>query len=207
MTDFRDGLETIVFRRSTASRVRPWQTRPGLGRTGTKPVGARPVVLAVVLAGALAIHAAQRVSHILPAEVHGDIVGKAWVVDGDTVDIARSRIRLQGIDAPESNQSCTDAGNRAWPCGRAAAHELIELIAGRPLKCEASGLDRYRRVLAVCALPDGSDVNAWMVQQGWALAYYSAAYRPEEAEAQAAKRGIWAGSFMPPWDWRHRHFN
>jgi endonuclease YncB( thermonuclease family) len=166
------------------------------------------VVLAIVLAGALAIHAAQRVNHVLPAEVHGDIVGKAWVIDGDTVDIARSRIRLQGIDAPESNQTCTDAGNRAWSCGRAAAHELIELIAGRPLKCEASGLDRYRRVLAVCALPDGSDVNAWLVQQGWALAYgYTSPYRPEEAEAQAAKRGIWAGSFMPPWEWHHRHLN
>jgi endonuclease YncB( thermonuclease family) len=207
MTDFRAGLEIIMFRRSTASRVRSWQARPSLGRTGTKPVGARPVVLAIVLAGALAIHAGQRVSRVLPAEVPGDIVGKAWVIDGDTVDIARSRIRLQGIDAPENDQTCTDAGNRAWPCGRAAAHELIEFIAGRPLKCESSGLDRYRRVLAVCALPDGSDVNAWMVRQGWALAYYSAAYRSEEAEAQAAKRGVWAGGFMPPWEWRHRHLN
>jgi len=185
--------------------------RPSLGRSGTNPVGAPPLVLAIVLAVALAIHGFQLANNRLPAQIHGDIhgniVGKARVIDGDTIDIAGSRIRLQGIDAPETDQTCTDAGNRAWRCGRAATRVLIEFIAGRPLKCETSGLDRYRRVLAVCALPDRSDVNAWMVQQGWALAYYSAAYRSEEAEAHAAKRGIWAGSFMPPWEWRRRHLN
>jgi endonuclease YncB( thermonuclease family) len=186
---------------------RSWQSRPSLDRTGTKPVGAGPLVLAIVLAGAVVIHGVQRANNRPPAEVHADIVGKARVIDGDTIDISGSRIRLRGIDAPESNQTCTDAGNRKWLCGRTATHELIGHLAGRPLKCESSGLDRYRRVLAVCALPDGSDVNAWMVQQGWALAYYSAAYRSEEAQAHAAKRGIWAGSFMPPWEWRHRHLN
>jgi endonuclease YncB( thermonuclease family) len=185
-----------------------WQARPSLGRTGTKPVGLRPLVLALVLACALAIHAFQRADNRSPGEPHGDIVGKAWVIDGDTIDISGSRIRLQGIDAPETGQTCTDAFKRAWPCGRAATRELIDHIAGRQLRCESSGLDRYRRVLAVCALPDGSDLNAWMVRQGWALAYgYSSFYRSEEAEAHAAKRGIWAGSFMPPWEWRHRRLN
>jgi endonuclease YncB( thermonuclease family) len=195
-----------MFTRSAAIRMRSWQrqswqSRPSLGRTGAKPVW----VLSVVLLGALAIHAAQRVTHRFPSEVQQNIVGKAWVIDGDTVDIARSRVRLRGIDAPELDQSCTDATNKTWSCGRAAARELLDHIAGRPLACESSGFDRYRRVLAVCALPDGSDLNAWMVQQGWALAYYSPAYLSEEAEAHAAKRGIWAGGFMPPWDWRHRH--
>jgi endonuclease YncB( thermonuclease family) len=194
----------MVFTRSAA---RPWQSRPSLGRTGTQPVGAAPLVLALVLAGALVIHAVQGASNKSRAEIHGEIVGKATVIDGDTIDVSGSRIRLQGIDAPESNQTCTNAGNRAWLCGRTATHELIDHLAGRQLRCETSGLDRYRRVLAVCALPDGSDVNAWMVQQGWALAYYSAAYRSQEAQAHAAKRGIWAGSFVPPWEWRHRHLN
>ena len=128
-------------------------------------------------------------------------------IDGDTIDIAGTRIRLQGIDAPESDQTCTDSRNGAWRCGRAATRALIGFIAGRPLRCETSGFDRYRRVLAMCALPDDTDANAWMVQQGWALTYYAATYQPQEAEARAAKRGIWAGSFIPPWEWRHRHLH
>jgi endonuclease YncB( thermonuclease family) len=196
----------MVFEKSAASRMRTWQTRPSRGRTGIRPVGARPLLIVVLLGLAVAVNGFQRASHrLFPAEVHGNIVGKAWVIDGDTVDIGRSFIRLQGIDAPDIDQTCTDAGDKKWPCGRAAARVLLDHIAGRPLTCDSSGLDGYRRVLAVCALPDGSDVNAWMVQQGWALAYYSPAYLSEEAEAHTAERGIWAGGFMPPWDWRHRH--
>ena len=65
--------------------------------------------------------------------------------------------------------------------------------------------DRYRRILAVCSL-SGSDVNAWMVRQGWALAYgYAGTYHAQQDEAQAARRGIWAGAFVPPAEWRKRH--
>jgi endonuclease YncB( thermonuclease family) len=192
-------------------QTRHWQSRPGLGRSGTEPVGEPPLALVIVLALVLAIHGLQRTNHRWPApiqgDVHGEIVGKARVIDGDTIDITGTRIRLQGIDAPETDQTCTDAGNKTWRCGQVATHVLIDHLAGRPLKCESSGLDRYRRVLAVCALPDGSDVNAWMVQEGWALAYYSAVYQSQEAQAHADRRGIWAGSFMPPWEWRHRHLH
>jgi endonuclease YncB( thermonuclease family) len=134
------------------------------------------------------------------------IAGKAWVIDGDTIDVSGTRIRLEGIDAPESDQACTDSKGVAWPCGRTATRELMAHIRGRELTCDRRGFDRFKRVLAVCFLPDGSDVNAWMVQQGWALASgFIKIYRSEEAEAEAAKRGIWAGSFVPPRQWRQRH--
>ncbi len=47
-------------------------------------------------------------------------------------------------------------------------------------------------------------LGAWMVENGWALAYrrYSLDYVDEEANAQAARRGIWAGQFVRPWEWR-----
>ena len=51
---------------------------------------------------------------------------------------------------------------------------------------------------------DGYNVNARLVYEGLALAYrkYSKKYVPEENKARAAKRGLWAGEFIPPWDWR-----
>lgn len=134
------------------------------------------------------------------------IAGKAWVIDGDTIEVAGTRIRLEGIDAPERDQTCTDTKGADWPCGKTAARELREHIRGRELSCDKRAFDRFERVLAVCLLPDGSDVNAWMVQQGWALASgFVKIYQSEEEEAEAAKRGIWAGSFLPPRQWRRQH--
>ncbi len=69
--------------------------------------------------------------------------------------------------------------------------------------CEDLGRDRYKRIIARCTVA-GEDLEKWMVSQGWALAYrrYSLDYVDEEAEAQAARRGIWAGQFVKPWEWR-----
>jgi endonuclease YncB( thermonuclease family) len=132
------------------SQSRAWQQdarqpRPSLFPAGARPAGAPIMVLAVVLAVALAIHGFQRAKNRFPAQihwdVHGEIAGKVRVIDGDTIDIRGTHIRLLGIDAPEADQTCTDAGNRAWRCGQAATRVLIERIAGRSLKCETSGFD------------------------------------------------------------------
>ncbi len=50
----------------------------------------------------------------------------------------------------------------------------------------------------------GESLEEWMVANGWALAYrdYSLDYVAQEADAQAARRGIWAGEFVEPWKWR-----
>jgi endonuclease YncB( thermonuclease family) len=167
------------------------------------------MALILLLALALSVHAYQRATTVEPAgarhpQVHREIVGKAWVIDGDTIDVARTRIRLLGLDAPESDQSCTDAAGKRWYCGHAATHALIRHLAGQQLRCVGTAFDRYRRLLAVCTLPDGADVNAWLVREGWAPTYHSSLYRTQEAEARDAKRGIWSGSFIPPWEWRHR---
>ena len=134
------------------------------------------------------------------------IIGKAWVIDGDTVVISSIHIRLEGIDAPETDQTCTDANGKSWLCGQTATRELRGFIGGRELTCDKRAEDRYGRTLAVCKLPDGSDVNAWLVQQGWALATgFVKMYESEQDEAEAAKRGIWAGTFTQPWKWRQEH--
>jgi endonuclease YncB( thermonuclease family) len=86
-----------------------------------------------------------------------------------------------------------------------ATQELRAYLGGRELRCAPEGYDRYHRVLAICSLA-GADVNAWMVLQGWALAYGSAGhYQSQQDDARAAKRGIWAGTFTVPQQWRQSH--
>lgn len=132
------------------------------------------------------------------------IRGRARVVDADTLEIASLRIRLHGIDAPEREQNCTRSGF-TWPCGHQASAALAGLVAGRDLRCDPRDRDRYDRVVAVCWMND-VDVNRWLVDQGWALAYrrFSTAYVGAEDAARHARRGIWIGSFETPEDYRRR---
>ena len=136
------------------------------------------------------------------ADADGGIAGQARVIDGDTLDIRGTRIRLHGIDAPESRQMCRAAG-RYWSCGQQASRALAELIGPRRVVCSERGRDRYGRIVAVC-LAGRTDLNRWMVAKGWAFAYrqYARLYVADEMAARAAGRGIWRGDAVPPWDWR-----
>jgi len=142
----------------------------------------------------------------LSTDATGTMVGRASVIDGDTIDIRGTRIRFSGIDAPESKQSCRDRSGADYACGRRAAFALADKIGAQNLSCQIQDHDKYGRSVATCAL--GSvDLNGWMVSSGWALAYrqYSTAYVGAEAEAETAKLGMWEGEFTPPWEWRHSH--
>lgn len=129
--------------------------------------------------------------------------GTASVIDGDTLDIHGVRVRLHGIDAPESGQTCRDAQGTMYRCGQRAALALSGRIGRHPVSCTAYDTDSYGRTVAVCH-QGGTDLNAWMVAGGHALAYcrYSRDYVDEEEEARQAIRGLWAGRFVAPWEWR-----
>ncbi len=139
---------------------------------------------------------------LLATPALADVAGVALVIDGDSLEVAGQRIRLHGIDAPESRQLCRLDG-KPWQCGKNAANALADKIARRPVSCESLGRDRYKRIIARCTVA-GEDMGSWMVANGLALAYrrYSLDYTDMEAEAQAARRGIWAGEFVKPWEWR-----
>ena len=132
------------------------------------------------------------------------IIGVASVIDGDTIEIHSTRIRLHGIDAPESRQVCQDANGKDYRCGQRAALSLSDFIGRKTVSCTPKDKDRYGRTVAVC-YTGGVDINGWLVRNGYALAYRQyggAAYAADEAAAQSAKAGIWQGSFDKPWDWR-----
>ena len=130
----------------------------------------------------------------------GIVEGPARIIDGDTIDIGGQRIRLNGIDAPESRQTCI-ADGVTWPCGQHATTALTEFIGGAPVSCQEQGTDRYGRMIGKCSV-QGEGIEAWMVESGWALAYrrYSLEYVDEEEEAQDARVGLWRGEFVPPWE-------
>lgn len=139
----------------------------------------------------------------LPSIALADIVGRASVIDGDTIEIHGQRIRLHGVDTPERGQPCYDASGQPYRCGQKAAVALDEFIGASPVHCRESDMDRYGRTVADCSVR-GQDIELWLVRNGYAMAYrrYSSDYIGAEQEAKNAKRGIWQGYMQPPWDWR-----
>lgn len=133
------------------------------------------------------------------------IIGRASVIDGDTIEIHGQRIRFNGIDAPESKQLCLGATGEKYLCGQRAAFALADFLDARqPTNCIEVDRDRYKRIVAVCTV-GGIDIAEWMVKQGHALdwpRYSDGAYRSAEREAMQSRRGMWSGSFARPWEWR-----
>lgn len=113
---------------------------------------------------------------------------------------------LVGIDAPEKGQLCQDAAGQDYRCGQKTALALADHIGTRTVECRGDELDRYGRTWAVCWLGT-EDLNGWLVAEELALAYrhYSTAYIPQEDAARTARRGIWAGQFVVPSEWRKQH--
>lgn len=130
------------------------------------------------------------------------LVGSAQVVDGDTLRIGYTKVRLFGIDAPETSQRCM-RGGEGWACGDTATQQLRSLIGSAPVTCMIQSLDDYGRSFGVCSA-GGSELNRTMVANGWAVAFrqYSADYIADETRAKAAHAGIWGSTFELPQDFR-----
>ncbi|QRY70173.1 thermonuclease family protein [Ensifer sp. PDNC004] len=137
------------------------------------------------------------------------LIGRASVVDGDTIDIGKTRVRFSGVDAPESWQRCRDGDGGEYRCGHAAAMALDRfLAASRPTRCELAGRDRDRRI-GTCFRADGTDVNRWLVENGHALEwpkYSKGAYADAQRSAQSNGLGIWRGEFQLPCEVRAKRW-
>lgn len=124
------------------------------------------------------------------------------VVDGDTLVVLMNgenwRIRLHGVDAPESGQ----------PFGRQARQAVVALALGRSVTVREVGRDQYGRILADVVLPNGRVLNEELVRVGlawWYCRHSTDARLAElEREARAARRGLWGDANpVAPWDFRH----
>lgn len=100
----------------------------------------------------------QQKTEIRVVEVR-ELRGRAWVIDGDTIDIAGTRIRLSGIDAPEIDH----------PYGKNAKWALVNLCKDQEVRAVFDGDLSHDRTVATCFLPDGSDLSAEMVKAGMAI--------------------------------------
>lgn len=130
------------------------------------------------------------------------IQGQATVIDGDTIEIHGERVRLDGIDAPESWQLCY--APVAYRCGQEAAFALADYIGRRTVSCVHASTDRYGRVVARCSVA-GQDIAGWLVANGHALdwpRYSKGRYAGIQEKARQARRGIWRGRFQLPWERR-----
>lgn len=127
------------------------------------------------------------------------------VIDGDTVVVydgtQQTKIRLYGIDAPESNQAF----------GQKSKNFMIKLAANRVVDIEEHGQDVYGRTLGTLFL-ENLDLNGLMVYKGMAWAYrYQGrlivpAYGALEQDARNTQRGLWADPHaIEPRQWRHKN--
>jgi endonuclease YncB( thermonuclease family) len=130
--------------------------------------------------------------------------GRVSVIDGDSIEMRGENLRLHGVDAPESAQTCERDG-ASWRCGQQAALALADFIGESVVSCDQFDTDLFDRPVVRCFLRQ-RDINAWLVSEGWAVAFrrYSKDYVAEEDAARTAKRGIWAGNFELPEDYRSK---
>lgn len=181
---------------------------PGAARPGRRQRLPYWVVLALVGVIAWAYSAWQDT----PTATGDAVAGTARVTDGDSLEIGNVRVRLYGIDAPEARQLCRDRSGSEYTCGVAARETLGELTGGRTVSCKPVEGPSYDRLVAICTV-DGPnrgtlDLSEQMVRSGRAIelkGHSKGRYTAAERAAREAQRGLWAGTFERPSQWRQRN--
>ncbi|MCU0908875.1 MAG: thermonuclease family protein [Rhodobacteraceae bacterium] len=141
----------------------------------------------------------------VPSATAMDIAGTVRVIDGDSLEIAGTRVRLFAVDAPELDQTCDAPGGGIWACGDWAAGQVRAAFGGQRAECTVVDIDQYGRAVARCTA-GSADMGARIVAEGWAMAYrrYGLDYDLAEKGAAAAGRGIWSGGAEAPEAYRAR---
>jgi endonuclease YncB( thermonuclease family) len=133
---------------------------------------------------------------------------QATITDGNTLILDGVIYRLDGIDAPQTDQTCVDDKGASWTCGIEARDRLREHVGQRDVRCTDRGADSNagkRRVGECFAADEKTSLNQWMVREGWALNLDRSAkgrYKADRDAAAARRVGLWKGCFVAPDDLR-----
>jgi endonuclease YncB( thermonuclease family) len=133
----------------------------------------------------------------------------AIVRDGDTIQLAGVTFRLDGVDAPEFDQTCIDDHAEPWTCGIEARDQLANLIGKRGVHCDDLGpVKTYGKWHSGICTVDGetTSLNQALVRMGFALTSEPSAggrFKEDEASAKDSLKGLWKGCFVAPQDFRH----
>lgn len=134
--------------------------------------------------------------------------GKVKVIDGDSIRVGDKEVRLFGIDAPEFKQTCFNAKNEEYECGRASFEFLNNFADNKNAECYYAQKDRYNRYLSKCFVNNIS-INEEILRNGMAIIYNFTqsddTMKKLEAEAKERKLGIWQGAFQLPKQYRKKH--
>lgn len=115
------------------------------------------------------------------------------VIDGDTLRLQETIVRLQGVAAPPRGFGCRRADGVVFDCGAAAVAALADLVRGRTILCKIAGRDNSGYPQGMCEAGE-TDINRRLVADGWAKARADMpAFSPEESRARNNQLGLWRG--------------
>ena len=129
--------------------------------------------------------------------------GRAFIIDGDTLKINGTKIRLVSVDAPEISQKCKTHGHTE-NCGELVKLRLVQVTSNEDTTCYSHGKDYFGRVLAECYIND-ININKWLLREGLAVYYYNKdfkSYKILETLAKEEKLGLWDSEFQNPKEYR-----
>jgi endonuclease YncB( thermonuclease family) len=139
---------------------------------------------------------------------NASVAASVIVRDGNTIQLGDVTFRLDGLDAPEFDQTCIDDHADPWTCGIEARDQLTRLIGGREVRCDDLGPDKTsrKRHLGICTVQgDQASLNQQLVRAGFAMSSdgsTKARFADDAASARDAKTGLWKGCFVVPKEFR-----
>lgn len=155
---------------------------------------------------------------ILAGIAQDPLVGRATVIDGGTIDVMGVRMRLWGIDVPQSGEIC-DRNGEPYPCGDEAADFLGQMLAGKAVTCHLRKEPKANPAVAMCTFQQRirpaeepsfettQSVQMAMVHWGYAKDHpqeSGGAFAKLEAQARENCWGLWNGVFQSPGEMQHQ---